>query len=69
MSIQYDTPIEVTKDQYNTLMHKFSGVVAGREEEGKYYIKVWLMQYAGLVAKVLEPKQGDTSVTNSEAKS
>ena len=46
-------------------MHKFSGIVAGREDGGKFYIKVWLMQYADLVAKILEAKQDDTSVTNS----
>ncbi len=47
--IKYDTPIEVTKSQYNTLMNKFAGIVAGREEEGKYYIKVWLMKYAPVI--------------------
>ncbi len=63
--IKYDTPIEVTKSQYNTLMNKFSGVVCGLEDNGKYYIKVWLMQYAHLIENFLQSKPDETSVTNS----
>jgi hypothetical protein len=53
MTIQYDTPIEVTKEQYTTLMNKFSGIVAGREDKGKYYIKVWIMKYAKVIQTYL----------------
>lgn len=40
--IKYDTPFEVTKEQYEQLMKQCDGLVAGREEKGKYFIKVWL---------------------------
>ncbi len=53
ITIKYDTPIEVTDKQYQKLMTKFSGVVAGNEEGGKFFIKVWLMAYAGDVRKLL----------------
>lgn len=56
MTIEYDTPFEVTKEQYNTLMNNFQGVVAGRESEGKYYIKAWLMQYASAISQFLNKK-------------
>jgi hypothetical protein len=52
MEIKYDTPIEVNEKQYKKLMHECSGIVAGREENGKYYIKVWLMKYADYVRRV-----------------
>lgn len=48
--IQYDTPIEVTIPQYNNIMRKCAGIVAGRKADGKYYIKVLLIKYVDLVA-------------------
>ena len=53
MEIKYDVPIEVTKSQYEILMNDCSGIVAGRIEDGKYYIKVWLMRYKDMVTKIL----------------
>ena len=53
MKIGYDIPITVTEKQYRHLMKEFGGTVAGREENGKYYIKVWLMCYAEQVQRVL----------------
>lgn len=52
VKIKYDTPFEVTKQQYNRLMTHCEGVVAGREENGKYYIKVWLMNHVNYVRQV-----------------
>lgn len=57
MKIEYDTPIEVSEQQYNFLIHEFRGVVAGHRSEGKYFIKVWYMRYAHLVETYLEPKE------------
>ena len=51
--IKYDTPIEVTQRQYNAIMSNCEGIVAGREEAGKYYIKVFLTKYSNLVKKHL----------------
>jgi hypothetical protein len=53
MKIEYDTPIEVTKEQYHLVMTEASGIVAGRIDNGKYYIKVWMMSYANYVVKLL----------------
>lgn len=47
--IEYNVPFEVTQTQYNILMNHFAGVVAGREEEGKYYIKVWYEKYIPVI--------------------
>lgn len=56
MEIYLDTPFEVTENQYNVLMSKFPGVVAGRydEDNNKYYIKVWLMKYKPYVEDILK---------------
>lgn len=52
-TIKYNTPIEVTKSVHDVLMLRFAGVVAGRESEGKYYVKVLLMKYADMVGKFI----------------
>lgn len=55
MTIQYDTPIEVTARQYDIIMHDFAGFVLGRQDEetGKYYIKVWGMRYADDIEEII----------------
>ncbi len=53
MEIKYDTPIEVTEVQYYKLMLALPGIVAGRVEEGKHYIKCWLMKHKLFVEKNL----------------
>jgi hypothetical protein len=39
--IEYDTPFEVTKDEYYHLMAKCATFVAGQIKEGKHYLKIW----------------------------
>ena len=56
MTIEYDTPFEVTKEQYNILMNNFQGAIAGREDAGKFYIKVWIMHYASAISNFLNKK-------------
>ncbi len=34
-----NTPIEVTKDKYNQMIYLLRGIVAHRNENGKYWIK------------------------------
>lgn len=45
MTPDYDTPIEVTRSEYEYMMKHYQGVIAGRESNGRYFIKVWLMKY------------------------
>ena len=45
MDIKYDTPIEVSKEQYKRLIIQFAGVIAHRNENGRYWIKIWLMRF------------------------
>ncbi len=55
--IKYNTPIEVTKEQYKVLMIKCRGIVAGHEsDDGKFYIKVWAIEYADMVREILNSK-------------
>lgn len=51
--MRYDTPFEVTEKQYGTVMNRCSGLVCGRRSEGKFYIKLWMIQYRDYVEKVL----------------
>lgn len=40
-TLVYDIPIEVTQKQYSTAMNLCAGLVCGRIDNGKYYIKPW----------------------------
>jgi N-methylhydantoinase B/oxoprolinase/acetone carboxylase alpha subunit len=53
MEVKYNTPIEVTESQYNILMTDYSGIVAGRKEDGKFFVKCLIMKYANYVKKIL----------------
>lgn len=46
--------IEVTKEQYELLKEELSGIVAFREEGGKYYVKVMIAKYVKLVKQILK---------------
>lgn len=54
MEIKYNTPIEVSKEKYDLLMDKASGIVAGRVENGKHYVKVMIMKYSNYVLNLLK---------------
>lgn len=51
--MKYDTQIEVTEEQYKYLTLKYAGVIAHREELGKYFIKVWNINYIKEIEKYL----------------
>ncbi len=53
MEIKYNVPFEVTEKQYNRLMVDCAGIVAGRKEKGKFFIKVWLMREVKEVQAIL----------------
>jgi hypothetical protein len=57
MKIIYNIPIEVNQKQYNVCMNTLSGIVAGRVEDGKYYIKVLLMRYKKNIKRLLNNYQ------------
>ena len=54
MNINYNVPIEVTEKQYNVLIKEMAGVIAHRQEDGKFYITCWLMSYAKHVKRIIE---------------
>jgi hypothetical protein len=43
MKILYDKPIEVSKEKYFQLVSLFSGRIAYREENNRYFVKLWIM--------------------------
>lgn len=57
MIIEYDKEIEVSEEQYLLVLKEFSGVIAHRQENDKYFIKVLLMKYAGLIERILKNKK------------
>jgi hypothetical protein len=54
--LKYDTQFEVSKEEYDRLMTECAGIVAGREEDGKFYCKILLMPYIKEVRKCLKIK-------------
>lgn len=57
MSINYNEPFEVNKKQYDKLKSECSGILAHREDNGRYFVKVWLTQYNYLVEEILNTNQ------------
>lgn len=54
IELQYDTPVEVTKDQLREMMRLFHGTIVGREDDnGKCYIKLWMMSSKNRVEQYL----------------
>lgn len=53
-NITYNQPFEVTKEQYNTCVNRFNGICAGRQENGKYFIKVLFMKYSKEIKEFLK---------------
>jgi hypothetical protein len=51
--IKYDTPIEVTHKQYGFLVTHYSGKIAHRQENGRYFIKLWYMPAAKEINEIL----------------
>lgn len=56
IKIEYDKDIEVNESQYNFLTMWFSGSLAHRKENGKYYIRLWVMHHADKIANFLKKK-------------
>ena len=55
MDIRYDVPIEVTRKQYDILRVECTGILAHRiDNEGKCWIKVWLMEYKDDVIQIIK---------------
>ena len=54
MEIRFDKPIEVSAKQYSIIMTKLKGVCAGKIQDGKYFIKIWLMSWSKEVKMILE---------------
>lgn len=51
--LKYDASVEVSKEQYLMAKVKYAGIIAHRKENGKYYIKLWFMQYKDKLIKDL----------------
>ena len=53
MEIKYDVPIEVTQEQYQRLS-RWGMIVAHRiDDQGRYWVKLWVMSYKDAMAKEL----------------
>ena len=51
--LEYNIPIEVSEKQYRKVMSEGAGICAGREDNGKFYIKLWMSAYKDMVLKLL----------------
>lgn len=53
-TLEYNVETEVTFAQYERLRTEFAGIIAHRQENGKYYILLWLSRYRKAVSRALE---------------
>lgn len=51
--VQYDRPIEVTKEKYELIMRGFPMTCAGKIEGGKYFVKLWMPKYRFFISKII----------------
>ena len=56
MEVLYDTPIEVNKTDYDILKVEFAQIIAHREENGRYWIKLWDMRFKKHLQKYFDEK-------------
>lgn len=57
VDLQYDVPVEVNQKQYNAIRRDYAGSCPHREDNGKYYIKLWYMSNKDHVEKCLIDNQ------------
>ena len=50
MELQYNTKTEVSRNCYGHLKNYFAGVIAFREDSGRFFIKLMLPSYSRVVA-------------------
>ena len=54
IELEYNTPVEVSQEQYRRVTGMFRMIVAHRQDqEGKYWIKLWAMEHRERVEKEL----------------
>lgn len=54
MTIEYDKPIEVTAWQYTDIVNRLGGLIAHRQVNGRFYVKLWEMKYKNHLLKLLK---------------
>ncbi len=53
MKLEYDIPEEVTEKQFRALIPRCGGIICGRKEGDKYFIKLWLTKYREHIKKII----------------
>ena len=51
--IKYNKDIEVTQNQYVKIMTELAGICAGREDDGKFYVRIWFPKYKNLLLEII----------------
>jgi hypothetical protein len=54
MTLEYNKPIEVSQKAYTIIMNEYPMTCAGKEEAGKYFIKLWHMQHHNEILKTIQ---------------
>ena len=53
MNILYDKEFEVSKVNFDKIKKKYSGFIAFRTIDNKYFIKVWFMKIANEIKEII----------------
>lgn len=54
VDLKYDVPVEVSKKAYDIIMNYYPGACFGRDENGKYYIKLASISYKSVIEDVIK---------------
>ena len=52
--LKYDTQVEVSQKAHDIIMNQLAGVCAGREENGKFFIKCFMMGYKKEIKAIIK---------------
>ena len=53
ITVEYDTPTEVSQGQYLIMRKAFAGIVAHRQEKGRYWVKLLWPGHEGIAERFL----------------
>lgn len=53
IELTYNTPIEITKNQFDIANKTMQGIVAFQEKNNKYFIKLMIPKYKKIVKNLL----------------
>lgn len=53
IKLPYNVPTEVSEKAFNVIMNEYDGTCAGKVDNGKYFIMLWLPKYKNYIKQII----------------